>query len=360
MDSGRSTRVGMRAQWLFPVVLALLGGCSSVDYYAQSISGQIDLMGRRQPIEELIADPDTPDKLRQQLELVLQLRDFASRELMLPDNGSYLSYADLEREAVVWNVVATPEFSLEPERWCYPVIGCATYRGYFSQAAAEKFAETLHQQGMDVVVQPVPAYSTLGWFDDPVPSTVIYWSAPRLGGLIFHELAHQQLYVSGDTAFNESFSSSVQQAGVERWLKAERTDAEYEAWRLSEERRQQFVEMLLAIRERLIALYESKKSEQKMREVKAELFQQLRIDYGLLKLSWEGYKGYDHWMQQAPLNNARLASIATYENLTPAFLKLLAREGGDMQAFYQACERFAELPMEQRHTRLLSFLEKPQ
>ncbi len=350
----------VRSAWLFPVVLVLLGGCSSVDYYAQSVSGQLDLMGRRQPIEDLIADPDTPEKLRQQLELVLQLREFASRELGLPENGSYLSYADLERDAMVWNVVATPEFSLEPERWCYPVIGCASYRGYFSKVAAEQFADTLREQDMDVVVQAVPAYSTLGWFDDPVPSTVVYWPEPRLGGLIFHELSHQQLYVPGDTAFNESFASSVQQVGVERWLKAERTDADYQAWRLSVERRRQFVEMLLTIREQLIVLYESGKSEQKMRELKADMFQQLRIDYGFLRMSWDGYKGFDHWMQQAPLNNARLASIATYENLTPAFLELLAREGGDMAAFYQVCGQLADLPRDERHARLLSLLDRPQ
>ncbi len=352
--------IGAQARRLLIVVLVLLTGCSGVEYYSQTVQGHLDLMGRRQSIEDLIADPDTPDELRGQLELVLQLRDFASRELMLPENGSYLSYADLEREAMVWNVVAAPEFSMEPERWCYPVIGCASYRGYFSRADAEDFADTQRRLGLDVVVQPIPAYSTLGWFDDPVPSTVISWPAPRLGGLIFHELAHQQLYVSGDTAFNESFANSVQHAGVERWLRAERSELEYETWQQSVERRQQFVDLLLDIRRRLIVLYDSGKSEQEMRERKEELFQQLRIDYGLLRMSWDGYKGFDHWMRQAPLNNARLASIATYENLTPAFLELLAREDGDMAVFYQVCEQLAALTRDERHARLLSLLESPQ
>lgn len=338
-------------KFLVLLLLLLLGGCSTLGYYAQSIHGQLDLLGRRQSIERLIEDPDTQDALRERLRLVLELRDFASRELGLPDNGSYRSYADLKRSAMVWSVVATPEFSMQPKQWCYLVVGCASYRGYFKKPAADEFAEGLKAQGLDVVVESIPAYSTLGWFDDPLPSTVINWPEPRLAGLIFHELAHQRLYFPGDSRFNEAFASVVAEVGVERWLRARYDQEAVSEWHQSLQRQQAFIDLLLKTRERLIALYAGKLSTDEMRQAKAREFERLREDYAGLKESWGGYQGYDEWFNRG-LNNAHLASVATYQELMPALQVLLMRERGDLAAFYRVCESLEKLSPEERVRRI--------
>ena len=336
---------------LLLLILQVLPGCATLGYYAQSIHGQLDLLGRRQPMEQLIADAATPDKLRKRLRLVLEMRDFASRALGLPENGSYRSYADLGRSAMVWSVVATPEFSMRPRQWCYPVVGCAAYRGYFSNDRAETFAAGLAHQRLDVVVEPVPAYSTLGWFDDPLPSTVINWPEPSLAGLIFHELAHQRLYFPGDSNFNEAFASAVEQVGVERWMAARKDGAGLARWRENQAREEAFVRLLLAARERLIDLYARPLPAAGMRVAKAAEFGRLRDEYARLKEGWGGYSGYDRWFDR-PLNNARLASVATYRRLLPGLLALLERGGGDLAAFYRACERMEGLSPEARAARL--------
>jgi predicted aminopeptidase len=339
---------------LRPLILLLpllLTGCTTLGYYAQSIQGQLDLLGRRHSIEQMIANADTPDGLRKRLQLVLEMREFASHELGLPDNGSYRSYADLQRSAMVWSVVATPEFSMQPRQWCYPVVGCASYRGYFKKVAAEGFAEGLRGRGLDVVVESIPAYSTLGWFDDPLPSTVVYWPEPRLAGLIFHELAHQRLYFPGDSDFNEGFASVVAQVGVERWLRSRGDAGSIDAWRQSLGRQQAFVDLLLEARERLIALYAGPLPEQAMRQTKAEVFSQLREGYADLKQRWGGYPGYDDWFSRE-LNNAHLASVATYQRLMPALLALLQRGGDDLAVFYAACDELKALEPGERAARL--------
>ena len=338
--------------WAWPWLALLLAGCASLGYYGQAVQGHLDLLARRQDIQALLADPDTSVERRQRLELVLELRAFASRELGLPDNASYRSYAELGRPAVVWSLVAAPEFSLQPHQWCYPVIGCASYRGYFRRSAAEREAARLADKGLDVTLEPVPAYSTLGWFDDPLPSTVIDWSEPDLAGLMFHELAHQRLYFPGDSGFNEAFASLVQQVGVERWL-AERGDPEALArQRVMRERRSAFVELLLASRGRLQALYALDLAPEPMRARKAAEFARLRREYRALRRAWGGYAGFDAWFARAPLNNARLASIATYQALIPALEALLADRGGDLEAFYQACGELKPLDPAQRRRAL--------
>lgn len=333
--------------FIMSLLVLLLGGCGSLGYYAQSIHGQLDLLGRRQPIEQVIAEPSTSDALRERLRLVLEMRAFASKALGLPENGSYRSYADLQRSAMVWSVVATPEFSMQPQQWCYPVVGCASYRGYFKQATAEGFAEGLRAKGLDVVVESIPAYSTLGWFDDPLPSTVVHWPEPRLAGLIFHELAHQRLYFPGDSGFNEAFASVVAQVGVERWLRSRGDAGQIDDWRRSLDRQQGFIDLLLGARERLIALYARPLPEHEMRLAKAAVFSRLRDDYASLKQQWGGDRGYDGWFSRE-LNNAHLASVATYRQLMPALLALLQREGGDLEAFYRACDALAGLEPEAR------------
>src|SRR5690606_32875324 len=230
-------------------------GCSSLGYYGQAISGQFEVYRKSRPVAEVIADPATDPRLRAKLADVQRVREFASRELGLPDNDSYRVYADLGRRYVLWNVFATPELSLEPLTWCFPVSGCVAYRGYFSREAAEAYAEKLRAAGYDVHVGGGTAYSTLGWFSDPLLNTMIHRPLPEIAGLLFHELAHQRLYVRGDTAFSESFAMTVELEGVRRWLEANGEADEYARYARTLERRQQFTQLVLRYRDRLEALY---------------------------------------------------------------------------------------------------------
>jgi predicted aminopeptidase len=332
-------------------VLVLLQGCSTLGYYAQSVQGHLELMGKSRDIRQILQDDRVPEATRERLRLVVRIRDFASSELRLPDNGSYRSYADLQRGALVWSLVATAEFSLEPKTWCYLVIGCASYRGYFSRDRAEAHAVELRGQGMDVAVESVPAYSTLGWFDDPLPSTVVEWPEPRLAGLIFHELAHQEVYAEDDSPFNEAFANSVQQIGVERWISASSDPEMAEHWQLAKKREGGFLDLLSRTRRELEALYRGDMAEGEMRVAKAHLFQGLRQDYRVLKQDWGGYSGYDRWIER-DLGNAHLASVATYENWVPAFMALFRQSGRDMGRFYAACRRLAGLGYGQRQREL--------
>jgi len=338
------------------LLLQMLSGCATLGYYAQSIHGHLDLLGKRQPIAQLIEAPETPDKLRQRLQLVLKMRDFASNQLELPENASYRSYADLGRPAMVWSVVATPEFSMQPKQWCYLVVGCAAYRGYFSQQQAEEFAANLSNEGLDVVVEPVPAYSTLGWFDDPVPNTVINWVEPHLAGLIFHELAHQRLYFQDDSQFNEAFAMAVEQIGVERWMAAQNNSEGFTHWHEQEAREEAFIQLLLQARKRLEVLFARPLSVVEMRRAKAAEFERLRSEYAALKQRWDGYSGYDRWFERK-LNNARLASVATYRHLLPGLLALYAQSDSDLAGFYRACEALAELTPEMRSQQIEQLIQ---
>lgn len=346
----------MTGPWrlLVPVILVLLQGCSSLGYYSQSIGGHLQLMGQRRPIAQLLQDPDTPPALKQKLRQVGEMRAFASQALALPDNGSYRSYAALRREAVVWSVVAAGRFSMQPKQWCYLFIGCASYRGYFSREQAERYAGELQVDGLDVAVEPVPAYSTLGWFDDPLPSTVIDWPETRIAGLIFHELAHQQLYIKDDSAFNEAFASLVEQEGMARWLRG-RNDLTLAKWEFSRQRERQFIVLLLETREALSMLYRQSLDDAEMAERKAALFQQLRERYAQIKQQWGGYSGFDGWFNR-DINNAHLVSIATYEAWVPAFRQLLAQVGGDLPAFYAASQALGQLPETERRLRMQTLL----
>jgi predicted aminopeptidase len=267
--------------------------------------------------------------------------------LALPANGSFRSYADIGRPFVVWNVFAAPELSLQLKQWCFPVAGCVTYRGYFDRAEAERLAQSLRAQGWEVQVAGVPAYSTLGWFDDPVLNTFIHYPEGELARLIFHELAHQVAYLKGDSAFNESFAVAVEEAGVERWL-AQRGDAGVEAaYRQFAARRAQFVELLKRHRLRLEVLYASGAADEAKRAGKAEVFASLQAEYLELKAQWGGFSGYDRWFGQQ-LGNAHLAAVATYTALVPGFRRLLAEQDGDMQRFYDVVRRLAREDKGQR------------
>ncbi len=340
---------------LAALLLPLVGGCGTLSYYSQAVSGHLDLLRRASPIAGQLRAASTPAALKARLQTVLRIRDFASRELGLPDNGSYRSYADLGRQYVVWNIFAAPEFSLEPVRYCFPFAGCVGYRGYFGEADAEAEATQLREQGYDVHVGGVPAYSTLGWFDDPVLSTFVNYPEGELARLLFHELAHQLLYVKNDTRFNESFATAVEQAGVERWLARQGDDGKRTAYERSQTMRREFLALLVKYRQALEQHYRKDLPEEAKRLGKAQLFAAMEQDYRQLKTSWGGFSGYDRWLTAKP-NNATLASIVLYTEWVPALRALLEREGGDLPRFYAVAKELAQLPLDQREARLRAVL----
>jgi predicted aminopeptidase len=308
---------------------SLLSGC----YLTQAAMGQLEIVTKREPIAAVIASPTTPEPLRKRLEYVSSAREFASNALALPDNKSYRSYADLERPFVVWNVFATSEFSVEPRRWCFPIAGCVVYRGYFSEARAETYARKLRFAGEDTNVGGVAAYSTLGHFDDPVLNTMLGWNDVQLAGTLFHELAHQVVYVPVESEFNESFATVVEEAGLERWLTTRGRVQEMRTWYAQRERGEAFIGLLLVTRERLRTLYAQKLTIDAMRDRKQTEFGRLKFEYTQLKAKWNGYAGYDRWFDRA-LNNAHLVSAATYHGCLPKFRELLKSQEGDLPRFY--------------------------
>ncbi|HEX7043741.1 MAG TPA: aminopeptidase [Burkholderiales bacterium] len=340
--------MSVRRLSLIVLLASLLQGCANVGYYAQAVNGQLEVYRKSQPIAEILADPDADPELKQKLAAVLKIREYASRELGLPDNGSYRLYADLERSYVLWNVFATPELSLKPREWCFIVTGCVGYRGYFDEKQAQAFAAKLRAAGDDVYVGGVTAYSTLRWFDDPLLNTVINRPLPEIAGLLFHELAHQRLYVRGDSAFSESFAMTVELEGMRRWLREHGSPGDYEAYETRLRRREEFVALVLKHRDRLEALYESHLDPADKRAGKAQIFAQLRAEYAEIKATrWNGYAGYDHWFAQ-DLNNAHLVSLGMYHRHVPAFQNLLARHEGDLLAFYRDAESLGDLPPVER------------
>lgn len=336
----------------------LLTGCDTLGYYAQSIRGHLGVMADAKPLDEAIATArDANDaRLAQRLVLAGEIRDFASRELALPDNGSYRRYANLHRPYVVWSVFATPELSMELHKWCFPIVGCISYRGYYAADDAKAYARGLQRSGLETYVAGVPAYSTLGYFDDPLLNTFVYLPEGELARMIFHELAHQVVYVRNDTAFNESFATAVEVAGIERWLAMEASEDARASYRHYDRRRQQFRALLLDIRLRLDTLFRGDGDAASKRAGKALLFQELRDRYEAMKVEWGGYSGYDRWFEQ-PLTNAHLAAIATYQQWVPAFTALLAGCGGNWGAFYAETRRIGELPQREREARLTAAIE---
>jgi predicted aminopeptidase len=334
-------------------LFACLPGCASISYYYQAVEGQMQIWHRSRPIAQVMQDARTAPQVRDRLTLALRVRDFASSELALPDNGSYRKYADLERPFVIWNIFATGELSVVPKEWCFPFAGCVGYRGYFNQGRAEQFGEELRRDGFDVFVVGVPAYSTLGWFDDPVLNTVMRYPDAQLAQLIFHELAHQVVYLPGDTVFNESFAVAVELEGVDRWLARDGDATKRTAFDLSEQRKDAFTSLIMKYRDSLKAVYAQPASDVEKRRRKAETFAALKAEYQTLKSSWGGYAGYDRFFANE-LNNAHLVPVATYSELVPGFRRMLAEAGGDFRRFYAAVKELGKLPEAQRHARVKS------
>lgn len=332
---------------LVPAALVLAVACSSLGYYGQAIGGQLKLLHQRQSIEALLLDNDTEPRLKDQLQQVQQIRSFALYDLHLPENDSYSTYAETGREAVVWNVIAAPADSLAPQTWCYPVAGCVPYRGYFKQENANKFAARLAGKGLDIAISPATAYSTLGWFDDPLLDTMLRYADYRLAGVIFHELAHQRLYLKGDATFNESFASAVERAGIEAWIEKHGDEAQKTRWLEYRNRQVDFNALLSRTRQKLQKLYQFGAGQATMAGQKAAIFAELRLEYEGLKATWNNYSGYDGWIAQE-LNNAHFALHATYENGTAEFECLFRQNNADFEAFYAAATEISQWEQELR------------
>ena len=327
--------------------VVVLGGCANLGYYAQAVDGHLDIRNRTRPIGMIIADPDANETLKRSLTTVVKLREFAIRELKLPDNQSFTIYADLGRPYAIWNVSAAPELSLELEKWCFVAAGCVSYRGFFSKIEAERFAEGLRTKGYDVTVGGVRAYSTLGWFKEPILNTFLGYSDTELAQLIFHELAHQVVYVRDDSTFNESFATAVELEGIARWLNSHGTDEQRTAFEAAQKRKAASAEIMLDYRKRLEALFASGMNTAEKRMAKAGIFTELREKLSGLQTGKTRSSNYDRWLTQH-LNNAYLASISTYTRLVPAFQALLAREDGDLGKFYERVKEISHLPEPER------------
>jgi predicted aminopeptidase len=339
----------MKGTRLLALVAAaiLLSGCATAAYYLQAVHGHADLMRRAVPLDQAITSPQSPPALREKLARVVAIRDFASRELHLPDNGSYRSYSDLGRPFAVWNVFAAPELSVRPKESCFLFVGCVTYRGFYDENEARRHADELRRQGYDVFVGGVAAYSTLGWFDDPVLSSFVNYPEPEVARIIFHELAHQVVYARDDTSFNESFAVAVEQEGLRRWLEYAGSEEQRAVWSSLQSRRSRFVGLITRYRERFEHLYAETQSVEQKRAGKRALFDEMRREYEVLKAEWGGFAGYDRFFAEGP-NNALLASISTYAELVPAFTALLQRHGGNMKAFYADVRHLAKLDKDAR------------
>jgi len=331
-----------------PRLLMLLWAAGSLSgcYVLQAATGQFDVMARSKPIPAVIAHPDTPAVTRDRLGTAVQAREFAIRELGLPDGKSFRKYADLGRPFAVWNVVAAPEFSVDPRLWCFPVAGCVAYRGYFHESSAFAMARRLVARGDDVAVGGVATYSTLGHLADPLFNTMLGWRDSRLVGTIFHEMAHERLYVPGDSDFSEAFASVVEAEGVRRWLLARGAAADLAAYELSRQREVEFAELLRGARTRLARLYSSDSAETTLRIEKQREFGRLKFEYQLLRAQWGGYTGYDAWFARV-LNNAHLAAVATYHDCVPGLRRELA-DSRSLPAFYERAEAMAQLAPDAR------------
>lgn len=339
---------------LLAATTVLLAGCGNVSYYSQAVGGHVSLMLARQPIEKLLADEETPEELRSKLRTLADARQFAIERLRLPDNDSYSSYVETGRDAVTWNVVAAEEFSLKARTWCFPVAGCVSYRGYFDKADAEGYAARLAAENYDVSVGGASAYSTLGWFDDPILDTMLRGADVRYVGTLFHELAHQVLYVKNDSNFNEAFATFVEQLGVRLWL-AERGESDrIETYNRSQGRVVEFLALLRQTRDALQELYSQDLPEADMRAAKQATFEDMRRNYESLKQQWGGYAGYDNWFRRE-LNNARLVAVSTYRKDVPAFEAMYEEAGQDMAAFFALARQVGELPHKERRRRIADY-----
>jgi len=322
-------------------------GCSTFGYYSHLINGHYALTDNEEDIEHILASMKYDDRTRTSLSRALLIRQFASDRLGLPDNDSYKTFVKLDRPYPVWNVIAAEKFSVNAKQWCFLFVGCINYRGYFTEQDAEHKAQALKSAGYDVTVSPAAAYSTLGWFDDPLLSSMLYKEEAHLAGIIFHELAHQKVYIDDDSSFNEAFATTVELEGVRRWLDAQGDTQGMQKYRQYKRRQQAFNDFLQATRAKLKTLYKSGAAEDDLLAGKKRIISAMRIEYQTLRRQWQGYSGYDKWMQR-DINNANLALVATYHELVPAFQALLGRQQNRLDLFYTEVQRLGERPRAER------------
>jgi predicted aminopeptidase len=358
-------RKGLSALALLAIVLGF-SGCRTLSFYAQAIKGQYQIFVHEEKIEKILANPETSASLKSRLELVQDLRGFAEKDLKLPVDNHYRKYVDVHRDFVVWNVEAAPEFSLQPKTWWYPLVGSLEYRGYFSKASATNYARYLRKKRYDVAVGGVQAYSTLGWFKDPVLNTFIFEPDADLAEIIIHELGHQRVFARGDTDFNEAFATTVGQEGARRYLKAKGDTAALDKYLTYLRRNTEFVHLIMTTRTNLAALYGDERNEggklratnknrdvppEKLRAQKQQIMEKLKGEYATLKAGWGGDTEFDPWFAHE-INNAHLNSVAAYYDFVPGFEQLLVQNGGDLEKFYQAAKQLSKMPKKERHEKL--------
>lgn len=346
-------QIKYRSSLLF-IALVLLGlqGCSNVAYISQSVGGHLKLVSGSKSVEALLKDRTLEPAFKEQLSLSADIRTFATERLALPDNDSYRKYVDTGREYVTWSVFAAPEFSQNVRTWCFPVAGCVPYRGYFSKDRAQKFADEIQSDGFDVYVGGVPAYSTLGWLDDPLLNTMFLRGEINLARVVFHELAHQRVYVPGDAAFNEAFAVAVEESGTILWLKNRSDQAGLRFYRAARKRNETFLALIAETRQELDRIYQSADNDGKKRQAKDAAIERLRARYRRVRSQkWNGYPGYDHWFSE-PINNAKLATVSVYNDLQPAFSRLLTLCDSNYERFYKAVSDLAKRPPMERRTAL--------
>ncbi|WP_226664273.1 aminopeptidase [Microbulbifer aggregans] len=337
------------------LVSIALAGCETVSFYSQAATGQLKILAGRKSIDDLVGHEATDPKLKAQLQWVQSIRAYAGGELHLPVGSAYSEFTQLEGEYALWNLVAAPEFSLSPKRWCYPIAGCASYRGYFDKADAQAQEDRFRAEGYDVYLGPVPAYSTLGWFDDPVLSSFVNWKPDRLANLLFHELAHRRVYISGDTGFNESFATAVARIALPDWRRRQGIPAPAVK---SVEQARQINSLMVIARKQLKGIYASNESDDAKRAQKAQTLQRLRSCYRTLSEGWEQDARFTTMIEKT--NNATLALVSEYQSQVPAFVQLYRDSDADWERFYEAAEALGKLPKDERKARLKSLNERAQ
>lgn len=341
------------------VTLLSVSGCADLSYYLHSVQGHFSILQKTRDIDDLLRDENIDPDLIERFKLVGKIREFAFNQLQLPESDSYTEYADLKRSYVLKNLFAAEEFSVKAHRWCYPIVGCAGYRGYFDEQRLEKFISQLEQENFDIYVANVSAYSTLGWFDDPVLNTFIHWPEYRLAGLIFHELSHQRLYVDGDSRFNESFAVAVQQAGVELWLQQAGESRQLARYKQHVSNRLKVIRLIEQGRDELGSLFKKNMTEDEKREKKQQVITQLKVDYLELSSGFDVPDGFKRWFK-GELNNAKLASVSTYYAQVPVFRRMLESYDGNFQLFFEQADKLAEMSEDDRNHCLKYWKTEPE
>jgi len=329
------------------LILLANTGCGTIAYYSQAIKGQCQMLCCHQSVRKIAKDNTKPAKLRKQMQLVLNLREYAHSKLGMNPGENYLRFKRLNRKFALWVVYAAPEFDTRLKSWWYPVAGRFTSRGWFSEKAARRYAESLAAQGLDVHVGGAPAYSTLGWFDDPVLDTFINYSESDLAELIFHELAHGRFFLAGDATFNESFATATARAAVFKWLKDNRDTDAHDRYRAECLRHDTFIKLVLETRQKLDAIYISGVSEEMMRTQKVITIENLRNQIDRLHDEDPEYSRLARWAKR-PLNNANLAAIAVYNQNVSAFSRMHERNDRDFRQYFEAVESLAKIPKTER------------